>query len=74
MRLVIRDDPESVGKYVAQLVVDRINKFKPNANKYFVLGLPTGSSPIPTYKALIEKHRRGEVINFFFFFAMYSRW
>ena len=31
----------------------RINEFAPTPEKPFVLGLPTGSSPIPTYKALI---------------------
>jgi len=31
----------------------RINEFAPTPDKPFVLGLPTGSSPIPTYKALI---------------------
>lgn len=31
----------------------RINEFAPTPQKPFVLGLPTGSSPIPTYKALI---------------------
>ena len=31
----------------------RINEFAPTPEKPFVLGLPTGSSPIPTYKALV---------------------
>lgn len=35
-------------------IFKRINEFSPNASKPFVLGLPTGSSPIPTYKALIK--------------------
>jgi glucosamine-6-phosphate deaminase len=34
--------------------VYRINEFQPTAEKPFVLGLPTGSSPIPTYKHLIH--------------------
>ena len=29
--------------------------------KYFFIGLPTGSSPIPTYKRLVEFHKRGEL-------------
>ena len=32
----------------------RINEFKPTADKPFVLGLPTGGSPIPVYKHLIK--------------------
>ena len=35
-------------------VRDRINSFAPTEAKPFVLGLPTGSTPIPTYKKLIE--------------------
>lgn len=37
----------------------RIRDFKPTAEKPFVLGLPTGSSPIPTYKYLIKLVKAG---------------
>jgi len=39
----------------------RINEFEPTAEKPFVLGLPTGSSPIPTYKALIKMVKVGKL-------------
>ena len=39
----------------------RINKFAPTADKPFVLGLPTGSSPLTTYKALVRMHKAGEL-------------
>lgn len=35
-------------------VRDRINAFAPSAERPFVLGLPTGSTPIPTYEKLVE--------------------
>ncbi|KAF8141309.1 hypothetical protein EV363DRAFT_1247891 [Boletus edulis] len=54
MRLIIRDNPTAVGDYLATYIAKRINDFAPTADKPFVLGLPTGSSPIPTYKALIK--------------------
>jgi 6-phosphogluconolactonase/glucosamine-6-phosphate isomerase/deaminase len=38
-----------------------INEFAPTASKPFVLGLPTGSSPIPTYKALIDFVKTGKL-------------
>jgi glucosamine-6-phosphate deaminase len=38
-----------------------INEFEPTAEKPFVLGLPTGSSPIPTYKALIKLVKDGKL-------------
>eukprot|EP00040_Diaphanoeca_grandis_P019557 m.103271 g.103271 ORF g.103271 m.103271 type:complete len:281 (-) comp27486_c0_seq1:190-1032(-) len=61
MRFLIYDDKLSVGDYVAQYVVDRINAFNPGPDNYFVLGLPTGSTPIPTYKKLVEMHKAGKI-------------
>ncbi|KAJ7782806.1 glucosamine-6-phosphate isomerase [Mycena metata] len=54
MRLIIRDDALAVGDYIANYISKRINEFAPTPERPFVLGLPTGSSPIPTYKALIK--------------------
>jgi len=59
MRLIIRDDPDAVGEYTANYICKRINEFAPTVSKPFVLGLPTGSSPIPTYKALINHVKNG---------------
>lgn len=42
MRLVILDNASEVAEWCARYVMKRINEFQPNANKYFVLGLPTG--------------------------------
>ncbi|KAJ7928510.1 glucosamine-6-phosphate isomerase [Mycena leptocephala] len=50
MRLIIRDDAPAVGDYIANYICKRINDFEPTPDRPFVLGLPTGSSPIPTYK------------------------
>jgi len=61
MRLIIRDDPTAVGDYIANYLCKRINDFSPTASKPFVLGLPTGSSPIPTYKALIKFVKEGKL-------------
>jgi hypothetical protein len=49
-------DPHQIGDYIAK----RINSFHPKPNRpYFVLGLPTGSSPLPVYKRLVELHQKG---------------
>jgi glucosamine-6-phosphate deaminase len=61
MRLTIRDDPTTVGQYIGDYIAKRINDFNPTAEKPFVLGLPTGSSPIPTYKHLIGLFRAGKL-------------
>lgn len=44
-----------------ELIASSINEFAPTPDKPFVLGLPTGSSPIPTYKALIKMVKAGEL-------------
>ncbi|KAJ7594621.1 glucosamine-6-phosphate isomerase [Mycena floridula] len=61
MRLIIREDPAEVGDYIASYIARRINDFCPTAEKPFVLGLPTGSSPLPTYKALIQFVKAGQL-------------
>jgi glucosamine-6-phosphate deaminase len=61
MRLIIRDGYQSVSDYVANYVQKRINDFKPTPTRPFVLGLPTGSSPIGTYKKLVAMHKAGEL-------------
>jgi len=61
MRLVIREDKTHVGAYVGNYIAQRINEFKPTAEKPYVLGLPTGSSPIPTYQYLIGLVKKGEL-------------
>ena len=40
---------------------DRILAFAPTADKPFVLGLPTGSTPIPTYEHLVAMVKAGEL-------------
>ncbi|TMW55181.1 hypothetical protein Poli38472_013943 [Pythium oligandrum] len=57
MRLIIEETKDQVALWVANYVRKRINDFKPTAQRPFVLGLPTGSSPLLTYKQLIEFHR-----------------
>eukprot|EP01116_Phalansterium_solitarium_P016930 TRINITY_DN4037_c0_g1_i3.p1 TRINITY_DN4037_c0_g1~~TRINITY_DN4037_c0_g1_i3.p1 ORF type:complete len:321 (-),score=61.01 TRINITY_DN4037_c0_g1_i3:222-1184(-) len=59
MRIIIRDDSSQVADYVAKYVMDRINAFGPTLERPFVLGLPTGSSPLATYKKLIEFYQQG---------------
>ena len=53
MRLIIKQDYQSISQWAADYVVARINAAKPTAERPFVLGLPTGSSPLGMYKALI---------------------
>jgi glucosamine-6-phosphate deaminase len=61
MRLIIQPDYERVSKWAANYVTRRIREFKPTASKPFVLGLPTGSSPLGMYKELIALNKKGLV-------------
>ncbi|MDP4114584.1 MAG: glucosamine-6-phosphate deaminase [Bacteroidota bacterium] len=61
MRLIIQPDYEKVSKWAAYYVAKTINEYKPNADKLFVLGLPTGSSPIGMYKELVKLHKDGKL-------------
>lgn len=61
MRLIIQSDFQNLSQWAANYVAAKINKAKPTANKPFVLGLPTGSSPLGMYKALIELNKKGVV-------------
>ncbi len=61
MRLIPLNTAEEVSKWSAEYIVDRINKFKPTPEKPFVLGLPTGGTPLKTYKKLIELYQEGKV-------------
>ncbi|KAG5998702.1 Glucosamine-6-phosphate isomerase 1 [Claviceps pusilla] len=61
MRLIIRDDDSAASSYVANYIIDRIKTFQPTAENPFVLGLPTGSSPLGVYKVLVEKYKAGEI-------------
>ncbi|SHF93981.1 glucosamine-6-phosphate deaminase [Mariniphaga anaerophila] len=61
MQLIIHKNYEEISRWTANYIADKINAFKPTESKPFVLGLPTGSSPIGTYKALIELNKSGKV-------------
>lgn len=61
MRLIIKDNYADVSAWVAQYVADRINAAAPTAEHPFVLGLPTGSSPLGMYRELIRLNKEGKV-------------
>jgi glucosamine-6-phosphate deaminase len=63
MRVIIEPDYESAAKWTANYVAKSINEFGPSEAKPFVLGLPTGSSPLGMYKELIALNKK-EVVSF----------
>lgn len=61
MRLIIRDNDALVAEYVADYILIRLREFDPSPSRPFVLGLPTGSSPIQVYRILVDRYKAGEV-------------
>ncbi|MBQ8385614.1 MAG: glucosamine-6-phosphate deaminase [Spirochaetaceae bacterium] len=61
MRLVIHPDYDACSVWAAYHIAGRINEAQPTAQKPFVLGLPTGSTPLGTYRKLIELNKAGKV-------------
>ena len=60
MRLIIQENQQNAGRWAAEYIVKRINE-KEAAGGRFVLGLPTGSTPLTTYAHLIELYKQGKV-------------
>jgi glucosamine-6-phosphate deaminase len=61
MRIIIKKDPDEIGKWTASYIKDRIKQANPTREKPFVLGLPTGSSPLPVYREFIRMYKAGEI-------------
>ena len=61
MRMIIQKDYDTMSRWAAHYIVNKILKFNPTPDRPFVLGLPTGSSPIGTYQKLVELHKQGKI-------------
>ena len=61
MRVIIQPDYKTVSQWAAAFVAKTINKFKPTPKKPFVLGLPTGSSPLGMYHELTRLNKAGKI-------------
>lgn len=59
--MLIFDNYEQLSKWVAYYVAGKINRAKPSPSKPYVLGLPTGSSPLGTYRELVQLYKEGKV-------------
>ncbi|MGD2094454.1 MAG: glucosamine-6-phosphate deaminase [Phycisphaerales bacterium] len=61
MRVIIEPDYKTASKWAANYIAKRINEFVPDSSKPFVLGLPTGSSPLGIYDELKTLNEKGVV-------------
>ncbi len=61
MRVIIEPDYQLMSQWAANYVIDKINAAAPTPEHPFVLGLPTGSSPLGMYQALVKANAEGKV-------------
>ncbi len=61
MRLIVQTEAVGVSKWSAAYIARRINESVSASGKPFVLGLPTGSTPLGTYTELIRLYKAGKV-------------
>lgn len=61
MRLIIQPTQEKVAVWAADYIIRSIKAKAAVTDAPFVLGLPTGSTPLATYAELIRRHKAGDV-------------
>ena len=61
MRVIIKENSLDCSTWVARYIAYRIKRTKPTAKKPFVLGLPTGSTPLGVYQELISLNKNKKV-------------
>ena len=54
MRIIIENDYNTICDWVTQYLTQKIKDFSPTKENPFILGLPTGSTPIGVYERLIQ--------------------
>ena len=61
MKVIIRENANQGGIWAAKYIASKINEKAARTSEPFVLGLPTGSTPLNTYAELIRMVAAGEV-------------
>ena len=61
MRLIIKSDYSDISEWVANYIASKIRDFSPDVDHPFLLGLPTGSTPLGTYSNLIDLYKQGKL-------------
>ena len=59
MRVVIQNDYDTMCRWAADYIAEKIKAHR--GERPYVLGLPTGSSPLGVYKRLIQLNKAGEI-------------
>lgn len=56
MKVTVLKDAQAIAAYAVDQI-EALIKRKPNC----VLGLPTGSSPLPTYQEMVRRYQAGKI-------------
>lgn len=62
MRILIYDNKERLNQWAADYICNKVSDYHPTPNRPFVLGLPTGSTPIGVYKHLIQQYKEYKIL------------
>lgn len=73
MRLIIEENDAKAGLWTARYIVARIKEKAARTDRPFVLGLPTGSTPVETYKELVRLYEAGADFKRQFTFDTYKQ-
>ncbi len=61
MRLIIHENYDKLSTWAAHYIVKKIKEYNPTKDNPYIIGLPTGSSPIGTYRELVRLHKEGKI-------------
>ena len=61
MRVIIKNDYKACAKWTADYIAGKIISAAPTKDKPFVLGLPTGSTPLGVYERLIDLYQKKHI-------------
>lgn len=61
MKVIIKNTAEQASVWAAHHIADAIRAKAAKTDKPFVLGLPTGGTPVGTYRELVRMYKAGEI-------------
>ena len=61
MRIIIQKNYNDLVHWAGNYIIQKIKLFKPTPDNLFILGLPTGSTPIGLYNYLASEFKKGNV-------------
>ena len=61
MRVLIHKNYDAMCRWTSDYIIRLIKKFVPKKGKPFVIGLPTGSSPLGVYKNLVASYKEKKI-------------